>query len=107
MTRLLRAELRRLFARRLVRATVVFIIIAIVGGGILAFDEDPRALERDVSTTTAGGDRATAHAGRARTPVPRCSRRVTRQGHSRRDSRASACPTAGPRSTIRASTATN
>jgi ABC-2 type transport system permease protein len=35
--RLLRAELRRLLARRLVRATVVFVIIAIVGGGVLAF----------------------------------------------------------------------
>jgi ABC-2 type transport system permease protein len=35
--RLLRAELRRLFARRLVRATLVFVLIAIIGGGLLAF----------------------------------------------------------------------
>jgi ABC-2 type transport system permease protein len=37
MTRLLRAELRRLLARRLVRATAVFVLLAIVGGGALAF----------------------------------------------------------------------
>jgi hypothetical protein len=37
MMRLVRAEVRRLCARRLVRATVALGMIAIVGGGILAF----------------------------------------------------------------------
>jgi ABC-2 type transport system permease protein len=37
MTRLVRAELRRIAARRLVRVTVLLVAIAIVVGGILAF----------------------------------------------------------------------
>ncbi|HEX4491154.1 MAG TPA: ABC transporter permease subunit [Acidimicrobiia bacterium] len=37
MTRLLRAELRRMFARRLVRATLALCIVGIVVGGVIAF----------------------------------------------------------------------
>ena len=37
MTRLLHAELRRLFARRMVRVTVGLIAVAIVVGGVLVF----------------------------------------------------------------------
>ncbi len=37
MMRLVRAELRRIASRRLVRVTVLLVAIAIVGGGILAF----------------------------------------------------------------------
>src|SRR5579862_9748632 len=37
MTRLVRAEIRRIAARRLVRVTVLLVAIAIVVGGVLAF----------------------------------------------------------------------
>jgi hypothetical protein len=37
MTRLLRAELRRLFARRLVRATLALCIVGVIVGGVIAF----------------------------------------------------------------------